>query len=78
MIIIPYNGVGNLNSNSMYHFTSLRDAMSYAYNRFLLKNVDNEDSVTTRFRILDSEEDFTITHKIGSVEFKPTDVHFFA
>ena len=62
MLIIPYIKPGSLQSNSMYHFNTISDAISYAYDKAITKAEKFNEKVTIRFRILDSEEDFEVSY----------------
>lgn len=62
MLIIPYIKPGSLQSNSMQHFNTISDAISYAYDKTITKAEKFNEKVTTRFRILDSEEDFDVSY----------------
>ena len=74
MIIIPYVRAGALQSNSMYHFHSFKEAIMDAYNAYnemLVSANKVSDVVVRRYRILDTEEDFEVKYMLGDSEFNP-------
>ena len=60
MTIIPYMNRRSLQSDPNLHFQSLGDAAMWAYDEMEIKP-DDLDTIVFRFRIIDSEEDFTIS-----------------
>ena len=71
MIIIPYVRAGALQSNSMYHFHSFKEAIMNAYDEMLVSANKVGDVVVRRYRILDTEEDFEVKYVLGDSEFNP-------
>lgn len=60
MTIIPYVKPGCLDSNTMRHFNTIRDAVEWAFDD-MYTQPDNTDTIQKRFRIIDTEEDFTVS-----------------
>ena len=71
MIIIPYVRAGNLQSNSMYHFHSFKEAIMNAYDEMIISANEVGDVVVRRYRILDTEEDFEVKYVFGDSKFNP-------
>ena len=71
MIIIPYVRAGALQSNSMYHFHSFKEAIMNAYDEMIVSANKVGDVVLRRYRILDTEEDFEVKYVFGDSEFEP-------
>ena len=60
MIIIPYVRTGYLDSNTLRHFNTITEAVEWAFND-MYTQPDNIDAIQKRFRIIDTEEDFTVS-----------------
>ncbi len=60
MTIIPYVKPGCLDSNTLRHFNTVRDAIKWAFDD-MDRQPDNTDTIQKRFRIIDTEEDFTVS-----------------
>jgi hypothetical protein len=60
MTIIPYISSGCLDSNTLRHFNTIREAVEWAFDD-MYTQPDNTDTVQKRFRIIDTEEDFTVS-----------------
>lgn len=71
MIIIPYVKIGALQSNSIYHFHSFKEAIMNAYYEMIISANKVGDVVVRRYRILDTEEDFEVKYILGDSEFNP-------
>ena len=76
MTIIPYVKFGGLQSDSNYHFHSFKEAIMHGYDEMLTKADKFDELVKTRFRILDTEEDFEVSYRLGDSEFD-SEVSFF-
>lgn len=60
MTIIPYIRSGCLDSNTLRHFNTMREALEWAFDD-MYTQPDNTDTIQKRFRIIDTEEDFTVS-----------------
>lgn len=60
MTIIPYVAHGCLDSDTLRHFNTIRDAVKWAFDD-MYTQPDNIDTIQKRFRIIDTEEDFTVS-----------------
>ena len=60
MTIIPYIRSGCLDSNTLRHFNTIREAVEWAFDD-MYTQPDNTDTIQKRFRIIDTEEDFTVS-----------------
>lgn len=69
MTIIPYVKPGYLQSNSMYHYHTFKEAILSVYDETYFHEYNTK--VAKRFRIIDTEEDFEVIYVAGLSEFEP-------